>query len=140
MGVSIPECPKCGSSEVREFKENKYICTHCESTFNYDPYSSTTRIVHDGTVKVETEREYCPICNELSGDFVFKCPECGRTGIHKHHRISFPYLYQGCNKKQAQYSSSPIYNGGVCEECASKLGFECDYCGKLDPDNKRCSK
>lgn len=78
-------CPNCGSSQVKELKENTYICEACQSTFRWtDP--SRPEYKHTGQVVVKHGKPDCDFCLE-EGRFRVafgKCVVCGRSCCRRH--------------------------------------------------------
>jgi len=64
MPLESVACPKCGSSDVIEYKAGSYICQHCDGTFAH---------VNPSSVAVTVRREACQCGNNSQG----RCGTCG---------------------------------------------------------------
>lgn len=63
MPLESVACPKCGSSDIIEYKAGSYICQHCDGVFAH---------INPSSVTVSVRREVCRCGNNSQG----KCGTC----------------------------------------------------------------
>lgn len=106
MSLNRIVCTNCGSIDVEEISDNKYICIACKTKFNYDRLNDA-RIVHDSAA------HNCRDCGkDIRNSSRHKCTECKRDD-----------LCDDC----ADFEEGLAI---ICKKCLREQGDGCIQCGK----------
>ena len=94
MTTHAVKCPSCGSPDCNEYRQDSFVCRHCDSTFRWsDP--NKQEVVHRSVV--------CH-CGEKP---IGACTKCGAPMCHKHKTFFVELLANWFRFKQTYVDGAP---------------------------------